>query len=123
MMNLESVGVVIASRDLTLDGNLKVQILIGMPERLPGSDDWYCPNQTLGIGSEKVRCIGGVDALQALVLSLSNVGVQLYCSAEYKAGRLSWDRGAVKGDLGLPVPDNIRDVLPKGRTGDSGAKG
>jgi hypothetical protein len=46
-------------------------------------------------------------------------GAQLYCSAEYEAGRLNWECGTVKGDLGLPVPENIRGVLPKGKSGGS----
>jgi hypothetical protein len=118
-MNLKNVGTVIAARDLLLDGGQNVQVLIGNPERLPGSDDWYCPNQIVGIGSGTVNCVAGVDAMQALVLSLQMVGAQLYCSAEYEAGRLIWECGAVKGDLGLPVPENIRGVLPKGKSGGS----
>jgi hypothetical protein len=114
MMKLESVGIVIASRDLTLDDKETVQVLIGKPERLPGYDDWYCPHQIVGIGSEEVQCIFGVDPIQALLLSLSMVGAKLYCCAEYKAGRLSWECGSVRGDLGLPVPEIIRDVLPDG---------
>jgi hypothetical protein len=38
---LENVGDVIASRDLTLDNEQRVKVLIGKPERLPGYDDWY----------------------------------------------------------------------------------
>lgn len=122
-MKLKTVGIVIASRILVLDGEQKVQVLIGKPEPLPGSNDWCCPNQIVGIGSGKVNCIAGVDSVQALVLSLQMVGAQLYCSAEYEAGRLSWECGAVKGDLGLPVPENIRDVLPRENKGNSGTSG
>jgi hypothetical protein len=113
MMKLDNVGDIAASRELMLDGEQMVQILIGKPERLPDHDDWYCSHQIVGIGSGEVKRIWGVDSVQALVLSLQMVGAQLYCSAEYAAGRLSWECGAVKGDLGLPVPENIRDVLPK----------
>jgi len=113
VIRLKSVGNIIASRELLLDGEQKATALIGKPRRLPGSDDWYCPNQIIGIGSEEVKCICGVDPMQALVLSLQMVGAQLYCSVEYKAGRLRWECGAVAGDLGLPVPENIREVLPK----------
>ena len=123
MMYLASVGDVIASRDLMLDDRQKVQVLIGKPEMLPGSEDWYCPYQSVGIGSGKVRYAIGVDPVQALVLSLSMLGAELYCSSEYEAGRLSWECGAVKGDLGLPVSQNIRDVLPKRKTGGGDVKG
>jgi hypothetical protein len=114
MMKLDNVGDIVASRELMLDGKQMVQVLIGKPERLPDHDDWYCPNQIVGIGSGKVKSAVGVDSVQALVLSLQMVGAQLYCSAEYEAGRLSLECGVVKGDLGFPVPENIRDILPKG---------
>ena len=71
------------------------------------------PIRSWASGRGEVKHICGVDSVQALVLSLQMVGAQLYCFAEYEAGRLSWECGAVKGDLGFPVPENIRDVLPK----------
>ncbi len=113
MMKLENVGVVIASRELTLDETGKVTVLIGKPQQF-GDIDWYCPYQIIGIRSGKVKRAEGVDSVQALVLALSIVGAKLYCSQEYEAGRLSWDGGTVKGDLGFPVPPNIQDVLPPG---------
>lgn len=119
MLKLDNVGEVIASRELTLDGSTKVTVLIGKPQCKPAPVDWYCPYQTVGVGSGRVRCGYGGDSVQALVLALSMVGAELYCSAEYEAGRLSWDWGAVKGDLGFPVPPNIQDVLPPGTSGTS----
>jgi hypothetical protein len=116
-IKLQNVGVVIAARELTLDENQKVEVLIGKPEPCPDGVDWYCPHQTVGRGSGEVRYAIGVDTVQALILALSMVGAELYCSEEYSAGRLTWDCGAVKGDLGFPVPENIRDVLPGGSTG------
>lgn len=117
-MKLENVGTVIAERLLSLDGTQNVRVLIGTPKQQTGDDNWYCPYQTDGIGSGRVGISYGVDPIQALVLALSMVGAELYCSKEYEAGRLSWDCGAVKGDLGFPVPESIRDVLPgQGNTG------
>ncbi len=115
VMKLENVGVVIASRELTLDGNRKVEVLIGKPEPCPDGIDWYCPHQTVGVGSGRVRYAIGVDTVQALVLGLSMVGAELYTSEEYESGRLSWDAGASTGNLGFPVPESIRDVLPGNR--------
>jgi hypothetical protein len=119
-VKLENVGIVIASRELILDGKETVRILIGKPEKLPESDDWYCPRQAVGVGSGKVKCAYGVDPMQALVLSLQMLGAELYCSPEYETGRLNWECGAVKGDLGLPVPEIVRDVLPKRDDGGNG---
>lgn len=118
MLELKDVGEVIATRELTLDETGKVTVLIGKPQQF-GDIDWYCPYQKNGIGSNKLKRAEGVDAVQALVLALSKVGAELYCSQEYEAGRLSWDGGAVKGDLGFPVPPNIQDVLPPGAGGGS----
>lgn len=112
MINLEDVGTVIAFRELTLDENQKIEVRLGKPEPCPDGIDWYCPHQTVGLGSGRVRYAIGVDTVQALVLALSMVGAELYTSPEYEAGRLNWDGGAVKGDLGFPVPESIRDVLP-----------
>jgi hypothetical protein len=96
-----------------LDGNQKVEVLIGKPEPCPDGIDWYCPYQTIGRGSGEVRYGIGVDMVQALILALSMIGAELYCSDEYRDGRLIWDCGR-NGDLGFPVTDNIRDVLPDG---------
>jgi hypothetical protein len=112
-IELKDVGVVIATRELTLDGNQKVEVLIGKPEPRPDGIDWYCPYQTIGRESGKVFYGIGVDTVQALILALSMVGAELYCSEEYREGRLTWDCGR-NCDLGFPVPHGIRDVLPDG---------
>ncbi len=113
--HLNDVGEVIATRTLTLDGTKQAKILIGKPQRFPNGESWYCPYQTLNVGLDRVLYAGGVDEVQALILALSMIGAKLYTSDEYREGRLTWDCGAVKGDLGFPVPETIRDVLPGNR--------
>lgn len=54
----------------------------------------------------------GVDALQALQLTLKKIGTDLYTSNEYKIGALSWVGKSNSGDLGFPVPDVLKDLLP-----------
>ena len=39
---------------------------------------------------ERRGSAGGADAIQALFVALNMVGTGLYCSAEHKAGLLSW---------------------------------
>lgn len=117
MMKLDDVGEVIATRDLILDENKKVTILFGKPQYHPEPVGWICPYQKLGLGSEDVCYAAGGDSVDAVILALSIIGAKLYCSAEYEAGRLSWDGGAVKGDLGFPVPPSIQDLLPNGASG------
>jgi len=112
MFRLEEVGEVIATRQLTLDENKKVTIVIGKPQQFPEPVGWICPYQKTGIGLDRVKNAYGGDSIHAIILALSMVGAELYCSAEYEAGRLSWDGATVKGDLGFPVPPNIEDVLP-----------
>ncbi len=112
-MKLTNVGIVIATRDITLDSHQKVEVRIGKPEPMPDGIDWYCPYQIDGIGSGNVWWAGGVDAVQALVLALSQVGAKLVCSPEFEAGRLNWDCGAVKGDLGFPLPQSVVDLAPR----------
>jgi hypothetical protein len=112
MLKLNDVGEVIATRDFVLDGMEKVTVSIGKPQQLPDHEDWYCPYRTLGVGSGKVRCAYGVDSAQALILALSMIGAELYTSDEYETGRLCWFGPPPKGDLGFPVHETIRDVLP-----------
>jgi len=116
--NLESVGEVIATRTLTLDGTTEAKVLIGKPQPFLEGPSWYCRYQISNVGFDRVWYAGGEDEVQALMLALSMIGAELYCSDEYRAGRLSWDAGR-DGDLGFPVPENIRDVLPGHRKSES----
>lgn len=110
-MRLNDVGTVIATREFDLLGGRKVTVLIGKPERFPGEDDYYCPYQIVGIGSGRIRYAGGIDAVQALELTLKMVGTDLYTSSEAQAKELSWS-GGKNGDLGLPVPNVLSDIPP-----------
>lgn len=111
-MELDSVGIAIATRDLDLAKGKKVIITIGKPEEFPdGGGGFYCPHQITGIGNERVRYAGGVDAVQALQLALIMIGAILYTSKEAKSRTLSWI-GGQNGDLGFPLPDNLSDLRP-----------
>src|SRR5260221_3164938 len=102
-MRLRSVGTVIAHRKLTLSRTQTVTVNIGKPKKFRGGHDYYCPYRITGIGQEKIKYAGGVDPVQALHLALMKIGTELYTSKEAKAGRLRWDGGSTKGDLGFPV--------------------
>src|SRR4030081_2369044 len=101
-MKLKDVGTVIATRELSISVGTTVTVLIGKPEKFPDSEDYYCPYQILGLGNQRVRYAGGIDAVQALELALKMIGTDLYTSKEVQAGELSWP-GGKKGDLGFPV--------------------
>ncbi len=109
-MKLESVGEVIATRELDIaDSRAKVIVGIGAPKKFPDSSDYYCPYEIRGLGNDKIRYAGGIDGIQALLLALQMVGAELYTSEEGKAGTLIW---VGQHDLGFPVPDSISDMIP-----------
>jgi hypothetical protein len=109
-MKLDSVGRLLCSRELTLVDGRAVVVIMGMPQRFSdGNDDYFCPYQITGIGSEQVHYGAGVDPFQAVWLTMQKIGAWLYACSDYKGGRLSW---LGQSDLGFPVPDSIRDVLP-----------
>ena len=104
-MKLETVGEVIATRELTVVENnspsAAVAVLLGKPERLPDSLDYYCPYQIAGAGTQKVMYMCGVDAFQALQLALRTIAVELEVLNKDLGGKLQWDCGD-KGGLGFP---------------------
>jgi hypothetical protein len=111
-MKIESIGPVLCGRELTLRDGHPVGVIMGMPQRFPdGHDDYFCPFQIIGIGNDKVRYGVGVDAVQAVWLTLQMIGARLHTSSEAKSGALSW---LGQSNLGFPVPDSISDFLPKG---------
>lgn len=100
-LELKSIGVLIARRELSFSNGDKVAVLIGKPEPYPDGEDFYCPYQILSIGSECVRYACGIDSAQALLLALNKINADLNCSREAETGQLSW---VGSGDLGFPNP-------------------
>jgi len=112
-MKLNDVGQILGTRTLNLGESQTVIVTLGAPQKYPESeDDYFCAYQIVGIGDGRVRYAIGIDALQALFLTLKKIGADLYTTPEAKSGALSWVGQAVKGDLGFPVPDAIKDLLP-----------
>lgn len=108
-MQLKDVGVQIAIRELQANGR-KITVVIGKPEMFPDGVNFYCPYQIVGIGNERVRYSGGVDAVQALQLAMKMIGAELYTSQEAQSKQLSWVDDT--GNLGFPVPDVLQDLVP-----------
>ena len=61
---------------------------------------WLCYDEILGIGDEEPRYGAGSDPIQAILLTLTNIGAYVYASDEAKAGQLRW---AGDENLGFPV--------------------
>lgn len=106
-MQLQNIGQMFASRTLKLTNNnsTNVVIAIGRPQQFPDGPDYYCPYQITGLGDEKVSWGGGIDAIQALLLTLEKIGITLSNLDEYKNGDLSWI-GSEDGNLGFPHHDS-----------------
>lgn len=101
---IDDIGDVIAERELLLSkggsGARTVIVKLGMPRQFPDGTGYYAPFQVTGVGSEKVRYAGGIDAIQAIQLAMKMVGA--YVSAlTNEGGDLRWE-GGDNGDLGFP---------------------
>ena len=105
-MNLPNVGDVIATRMLHLIGEAakEIRVLIGKPRPFPAGRDFYCPYQITGLGDEKVRYAGGIDAVQALQLAMRMIACDLGLLNESSGRKLRWE-GDESGDLGFPTRD------------------
>lgn len=104
-MYLESLGDIVGVRKLYWvdehEVSRSVQVLIGIPRPFPDSTGYYCPFQIVGLGSAEIRYAAGIDAIQALQLVMSMIGVTLRFLGEGIGGRLRWEAGD-EGDLGFP---------------------
>ncbi|HXX19849.1 MAG TPA: hypothetical protein VEJ46_10630 [Candidatus Acidoferrum sp.] len=104
-MKLESVGDVIATRELDVISDRgeaqKVQVMMGRPRQLPDHTDYYCPYEIKGGGFRKVMYACGVDAFQALQLAMGTIGVELDVLNKQFGGKLRWECDAA-GGLGFP---------------------
>jgi hypothetical protein len=111
-MQIDSVGEVIAVRELFLanDPRRKVVVKMGKPQPLPDAlgNDHYCPIQITGLGSERVKQAAGIDAFQAIALGLKLIGIDLQALNKKHSGELRWE-GDEQGDLGFPNPDAIQE--------------
>ena len=105
-MKLDSVGTVIATRELFLanDPGRGILVKMGMPQPLPDAlgDDHYCPFQITGIGNERVKYAAGIDPFQAIELALKIIGAELARLNSEHDGQLYWECDD-RGGFGFPV--------------------
>jgi hypothetical protein len=82
-MKLDSVGELMASRTLTIQGDgiatSEVTVLLGKPQRWRDQVDYFCPYQIKGAGDEKIRYTVGVDSFQAAGRTQSISKVRIRC--------------------------------------------
>jgi hypothetical protein len=102
--------VVIATRVLTLhgpDGDVAVPVRLFAPE--PDKESWVCQFEIGWPGGVLAQAGYGVDAVQAIELTMRMIGALLYASDHHESGALMWDEPAQ--GYGFPVPNGIRDLL------------
>ncbi|MER5262339.1 hypothetical protein ABTZ99_09695 [Actinosynnema sp. NPDC002837] len=109
-MTAYELGPVVAERRLECvagDGaRTAVVIRIGTPhpDPLSANGDWCCPHQVLGLGDEAVGAAFGVDSLQALLLSVYRVRLDLAARAAQASVELDW---LGQPELGLTVDPHV----------------
>ena len=91
MPNLKELGAVIASREMEFifeDGRKEKAFLkVGMPFEYGEGLDWCCPYE-LGMESgKKLFGMFGIDALQALELTMKTLGVEIERWERTKKGK------------------------------------
>jgi len=93
-------GEIIAKRIFNIN-DIKIQLLIGLPQNFPDSADYYCPYQLKGIGSEEIKFAGGTDSLQALQLCLKMISSELDYFKKESNCKITWEFGEFEGDTGF----------------------
>ncbi len=91
---------------VTLPGgpDREVFVLLGKPQPFSDSPDYYCPYQIKGVGQEKIKYLGGVDAFQAMSFALQALGTELEVLNQEVNRKLRWD-GNDDSSLGFPIPE------------------
>lgn len=107
-------GDVIAERRLDAvgqGGRQPVTVRFGrpFPDPLSADRDWCCPYQIVGLGAEAVHAAFGVDSLQAFLLAVYAVQLNLAQRAEEASVRVEWLEQA---ELGLKVDPEVGKMLP-----------
>jgi hypothetical protein len=99
------IGEIIATRNYRLvdeDNNESaVSVLVGKPQPVNGSQDYQCPFQVIGIGSQATQMARGYDAIQALQSALILISANLNHLNNELGRKLIWDGGRT-GELGFP---------------------
>lgn len=92
-------------RTATVDQEVSVRIFA--PENQAGG--WICRYEIDWPVEPRSSFGAGLDAVQALHLTLQKIGLDLYTSAYHASGGLFW--GETGAGYGFPVPKHGRDLL------------
>ncbi len=111
LLSITDLGHVIARRTLSIPDKGPVHVRIGQPF-VPDDygGNYCCPYQVEGIGDGKIRYGSGIDSLQALYMALISLSTDLYTSPEQQLAGIFWEESR---DLGLPVAEAVKDLVPR----------
>jgi hypothetical protein len=87
-------------------GTVEVPVRLSVP--VEDELGWKCRYDIGWPGKVRSSAAWGIDALQAVHLTMQKIASELYASRYHKEGRLSWGEG---GGYGFPMPKNGRDLL------------
>lgn len=96
-MDIHEIGVLIAERTLVM-GTDKVVVAIGKPQPFNEGEEYFCPYSIECVGHKKVSYAGGMDAVQALQLTMRKIGTDLAHLAKTQGVSIAW------------LPDNPGDT-------------
>ncbi len=91
----------IASRIFEVDGEAAFHVHVHVPVLEPDGITWRCSYRLDGPLTKRWRYALGDDSMQALVLALQIISVELELCEENRAGRLGYF--AEPGDFGFPA--------------------
>ncbi len=87
----------------------EVTVRLFHPEPYPDHSGYQCRVKVEWPSKTQDLHVGGVDAIQAVILALQTLGAIINTSEEAKEGRLVWfEQGS---GFGLPVSKGIGDLL------------
>jgi hypothetical protein len=102
--------VIIATRTLKFrngSGDVEIRIDIFSPER--DGNAWKCSYEIGWPHGKWSSYAAGLDSVQAILLALHKIGVEIYFSDYHETGKLFWC--APGTGYGFPVPSSARDVM------------
>jgi hypothetical protein len=100
---------IVASRRLTMtvEGReIDVPVTIFAPS--DRGDHWRCEFEIGWPGRTRRGKGYGIDSVQALLIAMQCIGIELYSSEAHEAGQLKWERS--RGGYGFPLHSGIRDL-------------
>jgi hypothetical protein len=100
-MNIYEVSESIAERKLVM-GAVEVIVTIGKPQPFDDDEDYFCPYSIEYAEQKKVSYAGGMDAVQALQLTMKKIGADLANLAKTQGVPITWLPDA-PGDTGFSV--------------------